>query len=480
MAAVGRTVPPVSAPVDPRRRRVLIAGLGAVALGVVATSCTSDDTGDEEPDEGDGRRPAGTIPEPAGFVRTDWSADPHALGSYSFLPVGATPELRDALAAPVAGVLRFAGEATWRANPSTVHGAQASGAAAAEAIDAEADGPLDVVVIGAGVAGARAALDLDAAGHRVIVVEARSVVGGRTRTVQPDGWPIPVELGASWVHDVDGSDLAEQLAELDVATVPFAYADIILTGDGDRSTGDDLLADATLAVEDALAWAEEQEADVSLADALERSGAADDVDPTLLDHLLRTEVATEYAADADELSAWWGAEGTEGDDVLVVGGYRAVAEADLADIDVRYGWEVASVAIEDDAVAVTSTAGDVFRADQVIVTVPLGVLQAGAITFEPPLPATTQAAIDGLGVALLDKVWIRWDEPWWTEEAEQWTLVDEGEPYAEWFNLLPATGEPVLLGLIGASAASARSGTSDDEVLAASLRALQRFADAGW
>ncbi len=473
---------------DPIRRRVLIAGIGALALGTVGVACSNDDGSDggastepTDPTGGtNGTEGDRTVPQPAGFVRTDWSQDPNALGAYSYLPVGATPKLRDALAEPVDGVLYFAGEATWRDNPSTVHGAQASGAAAAEAIDGDADGPLDVVVIGAGVAGARAARDLDAAGHRVIVVEAQPVVGGRTKTVRPDGWPVPVELGASWVHDTDASDLADQLDALDVSTVAFAYDDVVLDPDGERTTGEDYDDGASDALDEAIAWAEEQDEDTSLADALDQSGAGTDVDPVVLDHFLRTEVSTEYGADADELSAWWGAEGTEGDDLLVTGGYGAIAEDDLADIDVRYGWRVESVAIEDDDVAVFSVDREVFRADRVVVTLPLGVLQSGAVTFEPPLPEAKQQAIDGLGVALLDKVWIRWDEPWWTEEAEQWTLVADDTPYVEWFNLLPATGEPVLLGLVGASTARDQADVSDDQVLAQSLAALQRFADAGW
>ncbi|HRW36128.1 MAG: FAD-dependent oxidoreductase [Acidimicrobiales bacterium] len=467
------------APADPIRRRVLLAGLGAVAFASVAPACSSDSAESDGGSEGDdaSSRPSDSIPQPSGFVRSNWSQDPSALGAYSFLPVGATPERRDALAAPVAGVLFFAGEATWRANPSTVHGAQASGAAAAEAVSRTATDRLDVVVIGAGVAGARAAADLDAAGHRVIVVESQATVGGRTRTVRPEGWPVPIELGASWVHDIDASDLADQL---DASTVEFDYRSAVLATDGERLPGTATDAGAATAVDDALAWAEEQPGDRSLAQAIEQSGSARGVDPALLAHFLRTEVSTEYGADADELSAWWGDEGTEGDDLLVTGGYVTLAEHDLRPIDVRYGWTAATVAIEDDAVAVTSASGEVLRADRVVVTVPLGVLQAGTIAFTPALPAATQAAIDGLGVALLDKVWLRWDEPWWNEEAEQWTLVADDEPYGEWFNLQGATGEPVLLGLIGGQAARDQAGRSDDDVLASCLRALQRFADASW
>src|SRR4051812_6295209 len=58
----------------------------------------------------------------------------------------------------------------------------------------------DVIVIGAGVAGLAAATDLAAAGADVCVLEAQSRAGGRVRTSR-DAWtPLPVELGAEFLH----------------------------------------------------------------------------------------------------------------------------------------------------------------------------------------------------------------------------------------------------------------------------------------
>ena len=72
----------------------------------------------------------GDIPTPDALI-TRWAEDPYARGSYSYLPVGAAPEDRDTLAAPVGGRLFFAGEATNRQYPATVHGAWLSGLRAA-------------------------------------------------------------------------------------------------------------------------------------------------------------------------------------------------------------------------------------------------------------------------------------------------------------------------------------------------------------
>src|SRR5438034_6097829 len=56
----------------------------------------------------------------------------------------------------------------------------------------------DVVVIGAGLAGLAAARALAAAGVDVVVLEARSRVGGRTYT-KPASNGIPLDLGAQWI-----------------------------------------------------------------------------------------------------------------------------------------------------------------------------------------------------------------------------------------------------------------------------------------
>jgi monoamine oxidase len=74
------------------------------------------------------------IPEPEGMLVTRWGKDPFAFGSYSHIPPFASREDYDALFAPVDGVLYFAGEATSREYPGTVHGAYLSGVAAAEEI----------------------------------------------------------------------------------------------------------------------------------------------------------------------------------------------------------------------------------------------------------------------------------------------------------------------------------------------------------
>lgn len=72
------------------------------------------------------------IPEPVGMLVTRWGKDPFAFGAYSHIPPFASGDDYDTLAEPVDDVLFFAGEATSREYPSTVHGAYLSGARATQ------------------------------------------------------------------------------------------------------------------------------------------------------------------------------------------------------------------------------------------------------------------------------------------------------------------------------------------------------------
>ncbi|GAA5839398.1 hypothetical protein JCM9279_005927 [Rhodotorula babjevae] len=58
--------------------------------------------------------------------------------------------------------------------------------------------PFDTIVIGAGYAGLTAARDLTLAGQKVLLLDARDRIGGRTWTSQVDGEKY--EMGGTWIH----------------------------------------------------------------------------------------------------------------------------------------------------------------------------------------------------------------------------------------------------------------------------------------
>ena len=62
------------------------------------------------------------------------------------------------------------------------------------------------------------------------------------------------------------------------------------------------------------------------------------------------------------------------------------------------------IGVEIHAKSTQTGCSSIFRADAVIVSVPLGVLKANTISFHPPLPEWKTQAISNLGFGLLNKV----------------------------------------------------------------------------
>jgi monoamine oxidase len=436
---------------------------------------------------------ASPVPKPVQMRRTSWSADPFARGSYSFPAVDSTPEQRTALAAPVIDRIFFAGEATSTDAPGTVQGARDSGlraareviaAAAAAAAAASARGAAveRVAVIGAGIAGLTAANALKNAGFDVVLVEARDRIGGRIDTVTDKKWPFPIELGPSFVRHSDSTSLDEQLTRLGIATRPFPHASETRTRAGTVVAVPDT---GPQAVATALAWATKQARDMSVQAALDGSGAgalstadagAGVSNADWLAFQVATVLDTDAGASADQLSAWYAsADPGADDDRIVLGGFAGLLTASAEGIDVLDSSVVTKLAYTDTGASLRLGTGESLSADRVVVTVPLGVLKSGVLEFDPVLPYAHRGAIADLGMGTLDKLWLQFDEPFWNTEAPLWTTVGGDEDFRTWINMMPLTGEPVLVGLVAGDTALRLAGLDDAAVLASALRGLEPF-----
>ncbi|GAA4783136.1 flavin monoamine oxidase family protein [Microbacterium gilvum] len=456
-------------------RRTLFVGAGAGAVAVLLASCTGDPRPAEtspsstaEPTAAPtASAPATGVPEPAGWLRSQWSTDPYARGAASVVLAGATPQLREALAQPVEGRLFFAGEATDLDRPGTVLGAEDSGdRAARELLDVAGQGER-VAVIGAGMAGAAAARRLVDAGLDVTVFEARDRVGGRIHSVVDDAWPVPVQLGA-WASRDDDASLTGRLTLLGVEELD------IDTATGWSSDGETASVD-TATVESAIARAGEQPADLPLADALEEAGA-DLADPVLAASL--SWLAATSGADPERASSWYPPTFAEDSFAVAAGDLAPLVDGPLEGVQVSLSSPVVRVAHDEAGVSLRLGTGEALSFDRVVVSVPLGVLQEPGIEFDPVLPFAHRGAIAALGAGAVETVWLRFDEPFWQTDAALWHLVGGGGPVATWINLEPATGDAVLVGLVGGAAAEEFAALGDDEARAAALASLALLAPA--
>lgn len=417
-----------------------------------------------------------TVRRPTDALVTRWATDPWSRGSYSYLAVGSTPDDRDALRADVDDRLFFAGEATSRSFPATAHGALIEGRDAASRISAAISAtPVDrvaaggvVVVIGAGMAGLGAAQALVERGHDVIVLDARNRVGGRVHTDTIGSQP--VDLGASWIHGVDGNPLVDLAEQADLERVPTDYDSIVVRDTSGGSIDEGALDRARGRLLDAF-----DEADPSVGGAVDRSGRSlTEGERALMRYALTSEIEHEFAADAGELSVDAIDEGEEypGGDALVPAGFRRLLTPLLGEYEIRTSTPVTRISHGSGGVVVSTDALETIDADRVLVTVPLGVLKARSITFDPPLPDAKHQSIDRLGMGVLEKVVLRFDTVFW-DDADLLGFVgnDEGR-FAEWLNLAPATDVPILVGFNAGSVGRNLLARSDTAVAAAAADVL--------
>ncbi|WP_370289176.1 flavin monoamine oxidase family protein [Nocardioides sp.] len=364
-------------------------------------------------------------------------------------------------------------------------GSSAAGAAAFAACSpTEDDGPgrrPSVIVVGAGMSGLAAARHLADAGARVQVLEARDRLGGRIWT--SDAWDFPVDLGASWIHGTGGNPLTALARAAGATTATTTYDSTITLTDRGQLTEDQeaLLERATEAVSGVLStYQEDGEEDASLRTVVERELAWPERSPEerrWISYALN-EIEQEYAGSATRLSTYWYDSDAplKGEDVLFPGGYAQLTNHLARDLDISTGTAVTAITHSPDSVVVTAGTAT-YRADHVIVTVPLGVLKTDAITFDPPLPRRAARAIERLGVGLLDKLVVRfpagterlWPDTDWIERVPPASSYGR---WTQWINLARATGRPALMAFSAADDARAVSRLSDREALTQALAAL--------
>ncbi|MBS1675418.1 MAG: FAD-dependent oxidoreductase [Actinobacteria bacterium] len=351
----------------------------------------------------------------------------------------------------------------------------------------------DVIVVGAGMSGATAARALSDAGLRVVVLEGRDRVGGRMHTDRTAGFP--VDLGASWIHGIDDSRLAELVQTLGVPTIEFTVGSFQAGGRPIANfDGDGRLMPADTGAQ----WV----ADVAAADRatqreIERSSPGDtylDVTERALDGLERLEAAMDPER-IDEIreffrhrveeqcGAWIGdldahgldEDAIDGDEVIFPRGYDELPRRIAAGLDVRLGHAVRRIARGADGVRVQTDLGT-FTARKVVVTVPLGVLKAGSIAFDPPLPDAVAGPIARLGMGVFNKVFLQFPQRFWEDGAYAIRALGEpGEHWHSWYDVSAISGLPTLLTFAAGPFGRRMQELDDAGILADALTALRRL-----
>ncbi|CBI20361.3 unnamed protein product, partial [Vitis vinifera] len=165
-----------------------------------------------------------------------------------------------------------------------------------------------------------------------------------------------------------------------------------------------------------------------------------------------------------------------GDHCFLAGGNWRLIKALCEGVPIFYGKTVHTIKYGNDGVEVI--AGDqVFQADMVLCTVPLGVLKKRAIRFEPELPVRKLAAIDRLGFGLLNKVAMVFPRVFWGEDLDTFGRLSNcshkrGEFFL-FYSYHTVSGGPVLVALVAGEAAQAFEYTDPSTLLHRVLNILR-------
>jgi len=111
-----------------------------------------------------------------------------------------------------------------------------------------------------------------------------------------------------------------------------------------------------------------------------------------------------------------------------------------------------------------------------VVAVPLGVLKANAITFQPALPLRKRVAIKALGCALMNKIVLAFDSRFWDTDTSVIGVASDLRAQFSWFLDLhlafSVDTTPMLMCFLSTAAARATEALSDAAMLDACLQAL--------
>jgi monoamine oxidase len=274
----------------------------------------------------------------------------------------------------------------------------------------------DVVVVGGGFAGIAAARDLRTAARRVVVLEARDRIGGRTWYREMPGAGIAVEYGGMFFSRATQPRLAAEIERYGLAVTPMAPPDVVSWVRGSQRTEGRAPVERLLETLQASRLADELAATAKAFASEDRTSliAQDVKASTWIDQLdahpeaadlLRAFMVSMGGARLDRISVlpllWDMIEldyGSILDVFLDVGelftdGTRSLIDAMADGIDVRFGSAVRRVAHDGDVVRVTLEGGGVVEATAGVVALPVNLW--ADVVFDPPLaPPKQRVAVE--------------------------------------------------------------------------------------
>jgi monoamine oxidase len=284
----------------------------------------------------------------------------------------------------------------------------------------------DVLVIGAGVAGLTAGRQLAEAGLSVAILEARNRIGGRIWT-QPisrgkSQLPIPIELGAEFVHGLP-PETWSIIKQAGLSTFELDGPSFWFDGSGLKAASEQPRP-AVGVLEEMTQWAQKQSTggDMSFVDYLKARALDPATARAAGNYVEGFNAADQHRISVAALARQQAAEDAIAADRLfrIEAGYAAVPSF-LAEKFIAAGgalilaapvkkiaWKRGSVSVE-----IARPDGDLrYHASRAVITVPLGVLQAQTIEFDPQ-PADVLIQANRLQMGAVMRLTLMFEQKFW-------------------------------------------------------------------
>jgi monoamine oxidase len=345
----------------------------------------------------------------------------------------------------------------------------------------------EVVIVGAGLAGLAAARAIQTAGRKVIVLEARDRVGGRTLNYDL-GEGKALELGAQWVGPTQDR-MYELIAELGLETFPTHTDGVNLFERGGKvsrysgtipRTNPVGLVEVGLAMRRLNSMAREVPLEAPWTAPKAEEWDAQTFETWMRGHV-RTQVARDilrlaiigvwaveprdvsllhvlfYTHSAGTLELLTDAEGGAQQD-RVVGGTQLISirmAEQLGRRAVELSTPVRAIRHGPDGVRIQSDRLNV-SAKAAVVAIPPTL--AGRIAYDPPLPAVRDGLTQRMAMGSVVKCMAIYERPFWRERGLSGAVTSVTGPVSVGFDNSPPDGSPgVLMGFLEGGAARAHA-----------------------
>jgi monoamine oxidase len=284
-----------------------------------------------------------------------------------------------------------------------------------------------VLIIGAGISGLEAARLLQENGIKTLILEARNRTGGRIWSMRSKNSHI-LDMGANYIHGIRGSipsglrtnPIWDLTQEAKIRTRSTEKKDFL----GSYSVDDSISVIRS--------WGNEYKAFVRDETRISSTNVSFEYYANLFakqknlngkqhdaffNYLFFT-IGNVEGAELDILSAKGlldiGSAHYGDEHIFSETGYMALTDYLAKDVTgIRLEQVVTKINYNEKLVEVSTNDGQIYRAEFVLVTVPLGVLKSKQIEFTPELPRWKLDAIDRIGFGNYEKVFLLWDRVWW-------------------------------------------------------------------